>query len=198
MPELTPLAAIPIPLWDEADQVPPDLKAAFIAAEQGLVLRAINQADRDARYSDVPEGTIVSGTDQDAIWRKNATGWQTIWSDTGVVSSGIVSSDANNSSMQSQRGRIRGGQVSWAITMRYTGPDVTAGSNGNIGNFDIGTVATAWQPPWNWFGVARFASTFGSLTIAATTGVMTIAEILPNSSLLNGNQIWISCSYAER
>lgn len=82
MPEYTDLAGVPIPLRTEVDDISAILKACFEKIDSYYVLRAKNVADL-AQYGNVPIGTIVTGTEQKAIWRKETAGWSTIWSDSG-------------------------------------------------------------------------------------------------------------------
>lgn len=80
MPETTTYSGAPIPVGTDAHQVPADLKKYANHVDPMLVLKAADEAERNARFADVPTGTLVSGTDRRIIWRKEGTGWDTVWS----------------------------------------------------------------------------------------------------------------------
>lgn len=91
MPEHLPGTGVPIPLDTEKVKIPADLKAAFLAVNSLYVLRAKNQADMVTRYgnnANVQPGVIITGTEQKAVWRKETSGFSTLWSDTGWKSPG--------------------------------------------------------------------------------------------------------------
>lgn len=74
----------PIPQGTDAALVPADLQAYADHIDTQLVLRASSEADRDARYGDVPNGTIVVHTGDATEWIKvptsiDASGWVTHW-----------------------------------------------------------------------------------------------------------------------
>ena len=144
MPEYTPLAKVPIPLRAEADDMAAILKAAFMAVDSKYVLRARNLADL-AQYDNVPAGTIVTGTEQDAIWRKTNTGWKTIWSDI-TATSGIATA-GTDFKMDTQWARRVGNVVNVSVRVNYTGNQVIkSNAGGATTQRTIATLQGQWLP----------------------------------------------------
>lgn len=116
MVEYTPYGEIPIPTEFEADQVPADLKRAFYQVDPQLVLRARSELDRNTKYADVPRGTIVTGTEVEAVWRKRDTGsnsWDRLWSDSGWNEVNLLNSFQIVSDASRPRWRRVGELVVW-------------------------------------------------------------------------------------
>lgn len=79
-----------VPIGSEANAVPADLARFGDDIDQLLVLKAVDEADRDARYSTVTTGTLVSGTGTPKLWRKSASGWATVWYDSGWINQSLT------------------------------------------------------------------------------------------------------------
>lgn len=132
MPETTQWANLSTPLYGEAA----DIGALKVLAEQldpHVVLFCTNEADRDARYSGVPAGTIVSSSATLNVWKKTATGWAELYGDTGWItapSSWFEPNWENNDT--GTRYRVKNGVVNVRIRALYRGPTVTAFNDGNI------------------------------------------------------------------
>lgn len=80
MPDTNHPSGIRVPLGSDAFAPPADLSRFRDDVGPMLVYRATDEADRDARYGSLGIGQLVEATSKEAIWRKTATGWRTVWS----------------------------------------------------------------------------------------------------------------------
>ena len=94
----SPLTGFPYLLTGDA----PDLAGITWAMAQwadsgDVLLQATDEADRDAKYSDVPAPALCISKSRPAVWLKTGdTGtsadWKTVWSDSGWVTTGFTAS----------------------------------------------------------------------------------------------------------
>lgn len=113
MPEYTTNAKIPVPLWEEGDNIPPDMKRSFEFIDPMLVLRASSEADRNTRYNGVPVGTLVTCTVDKTLWRKEASGWSTLWSSSGWSTVTLINGFQTVSTASAPAWRRIGDVVYW-------------------------------------------------------------------------------------
>lgn len=92
MPQ-TPLSNTPYPSGSDAPAAAADMMALAMAADAKLVLPAIDEADRDSKYSDAPASTVVASGDSQKLWMKTGalpTQWLEIYGDSGEVTEGFT------------------------------------------------------------------------------------------------------------
>lgn len=78
----TPLAKVPYPSGSDTPAAAADMMAGFMSMDPRLVLPAIDEADRDAKYSDAPVSTMVVSGESKKIWVKTgptATEWWVVY-----------------------------------------------------------------------------------------------------------------------
>lgn len=198
MPEQTPLAGITIPLWDETDQVPPDMKRSFLEAEKHYVLWATNAADRDAKYGSVSAGTVVTSTELNATWRKNADGsWTTVAYDSGLITSGVVTK-GTDTGLRNQWAWERNGFIYLGVGFDWNGSSDIGG--GNIANILIGSVAGDWVPPVFAYAVAGLTTGFGWAGITTGGSIYLNATSVPSGQVAvpTGGTIVVNFVYPSK
>lgn len=77
----SPLAKVPYPTGTDAPAAAADMMALVMGMDPRLVLPAIDEADRDSKYSDAPASTMVVSGPSKKIWVKTGPGptdWWTV------------------------------------------------------------------------------------------------------------------------
>lgn len=74
----TDLARLPYPSGGAAPYAAADLMALAKSLDPLVLLRATDEADRDAKYLGAAAGSIVVGTARDAVWQRTASGWRVL------------------------------------------------------------------------------------------------------------------------
>lgn len=194
----TPLSKVPYPSGSDTPAAAADMMAAFMSMDDRLVLNAIDQADRDARYSEAPTSTLVVSGPSQKIWLKTGDGptdWITIWEDTGWITSGFVIE--SGWSITSLAGRIYGRTINIRGDFLRTGDQITFPSNGNIADMDLVSVPPQFRPEQNVppvTGVARFTRTSGAAELYSH-GKIRLLDGHANADVINGEYVRIAFSF---
>ncbi|WP_167199475.1 hypothetical protein [Brevibacterium pigmentatum] len=78
----SPLAKVPYPSGPDAPAAAADMMGLVMAMDPRLVLPAVDEADRDQKYADAPESTMVVSGPSKKIWVKTGPGpldWWTVY-----------------------------------------------------------------------------------------------------------------------
>ncbi|TSI12624.1 hypothetical protein [Brevibacterium aurantiacum] len=78
----SPLAKVPYPSGSDAPAAAADMMALVMGMDAKLVLPAMDEADRDAKYADAPVSTMVVSGPSKKIWVKTGTlptDWWTVY-----------------------------------------------------------------------------------------------------------------------
>lgn len=192
MPDTDHYSALPIPTYAEDPDGPAAFSAFRAAVAPSLVLFATTTSDRDTKYADAPVGTIVSSSTTQNVWKKTASGWITLYTDTGnvLLSSATWGPDCDDAGSYY---RIRGdGSCSVYINCTYTGDATGAG---NIADIQMVTLPTAARPPVMQFGVGIASSGEQLGTKAYTGGSTRIGAVLAGDGIDSGATITASFYY---
>lgn len=194
----TPFAKIPYPSGSDAPAAAADMMAAFMTMDSRLVLPAIDEADRDAKYYDAPVSTLVVSGDSQKIWLKrgpNPSDWLTIWEDTGWVTQGfVVQSGWSNDNMSARR---FGRNINIRGQLTRTGGAISFPGNGNIADMDLVSVPPQFRPestappvP----GIARYTRTTGGAELYSH-GLIRAMDGHANADVTTGEYVRFNFSY---
>lgn len=78
MPQ-SPLSKVPYPSGSDAPAAAADMMAMVMGMDDRLVLPAVDEADRDAKYADAPVSTMVVSGESRKIWVKTGPGITDWW-----------------------------------------------------------------------------------------------------------------------
>lgn len=194
----SPLANVPYPSGTDAPAAAADMMALAMATDPRLVLPAVDEADRDAKYADAPVSTMVVSGESRMIWVKTGpapTDWWTVYERqeyrTGFTAlSGWELDDAlaikNTYTTEMRAKFIR------------TGDDITANEVGNISpDVDVGLVPAQISATISNFQVSmlfRGSVNSGGASLR-TDGIIRIYDAHPTSSIRNGDNVWFSATW---
>lgn len=154
------------------------------------VLHATDEADRDARWGDVPAPVLVASKARPAVWLKvsnNGTSldWRTVFEDTGVLVDGTQITPASGWDIGDPYFRRKNNVVSVSFTLTRTGPDISSNANGNITNVLIGNIINGWRPI---LAQPLIPTTAGQYLgcFAFRDGTVFIGHMLPGVTLSSG------------
>lgn len=179
MPIFSKYAQIRTPVPPEANAVPADLAAMVDGFDRLVNLQAVDEADRDARYGDVPAGTLVSLTTRGQLTWKGLDGWQVVsrrplWLDNAVATTSDWSPSRNEMTVSSS------GVVQLHVTAAYEGPTVNVPADGNIANILVGTIDPQYAPV---LVAAPMSSTTSGPLVAGScdsAGTVRVGAVAPN------------------
>lgn len=132
------LSKIPYPSGSDAPAAAADMMAAFSHLDDRVVLPAIDEADRDARYADAPPSALVVAGPSKTIWMKtgpNPTDWLTVYHDTGWVQEGFTIASGWDSTIL--QARKNGVNVNIRCELTRTGSDIQAWDDGQLPDVNI-------------------------------------------------------------
>lgn len=194
----TPLSKVPYPSGSDAPAAAADMMAAFMALDDRLVLKAVDEADRNARYAEAPVSTIVISGQSRRAWIKTGTGptdWYDWLYDTGWVGEGFTVYDGWN--LATVEARKRNGYVDLRGEVTRSGDGLTASSNGHLPNIDVITVPPQFRPETGKLaitGQGKTPVTSGAIELYAS-GRLALCDLHPNSTLSNGDYLRFSLGY---
>ncbi|WP_240373033.1 hypothetical protein [Brevibacterium zhoupengii] len=193
----SPLAKVPYPSGSDAPAAAADMMALAMATDPRLVLPAIDEADRDARYSDAPVSTMVVSGESRKIWVKTGpapTDWWTVYERqeyrTGFTALANWELDSAKAIRNTYTTEVR-------IRAIRTGPDLSADAKGNMPDQDIVLVPADIAATVQEFlvvGNFKAAYTSGSGSIK-TDGIVKLYDMHPGSTIANGEMIWFSATW---
>lgn len=194
----TPLARIPYPTGSDAPAAAADMMALVMAMDARLVLPAVDEADRDAKYSDAPVSSMVVSGESKKIWLKTGPGptdWLTVYADTGWVTEGFVVQDGW--SITSIKARRNGVNTDIRGEFVRTGDDIESGPTGNITDEAIVSVPPQFRPEpgqLDVLGIARAQYTSGAIQ-AYNSGMIRILDLHSGASIPTGDFLRFSLSF---
>lgn len=193
----SPLAKVPYPSGSDAPAAAADMMALAMATDPRLVLPAIDEADRDAKYADAPVSTMVVSGESRKIWVKTGpapTDWWTVYERqeyrTGFTALSNWELDSAKAIRNTYTTEVR-------IRAIRTGPDLVADSKGNIPDQDIVLVPADIAATVQEFlvvGTFKALSTSGAGSIK-TDGIIKLYDMHAGSTITNGEMIWFSATW---
>lgn len=191
----TPLSKVPYPSGSDAPAAAADMMAAFMALDDRLVLKAVDEADRNARYAEAPTGSFCVSGESTTVWFKTGPGpteWFTLYSDTGWVDQGFTV--FNGWELQTVRGRRKAGNTEIRGQVLRTGDALSANSTGHLPDTDVISVPPQLRPEPGLpaiTGQGRASTTSGTVELYAT-GQIRLVDLHANSSVGNGEYLRFS------
>lgn len=196
MPDQTIFGGYPVPVATEAAELPAQMMAFAESIDVHTVLFCTSQGDRDARYSDLPAGAIVSTTTYPSyVWKRVVTvggelGWVTIHEDTGWQAfSGTAWGPlwSDNAAVW----RRSNNRIDINIRATYNGDDVTGNptNGGNLADILLMTLPSGARPVQSQEPAQWYASTVGNL-VAQVGGNVLVTHCYPGGTLSNGTGLY--------
>jgi hypothetical protein len=195
MPELTLFGAYPTPTGPEAADLPGQMMAFADALDAHTVLQAAGEGDRDAKYGDLPVGSIVTSTLAPwSVWLRieaplGGLTWATIYADTGwqtFAPSAFLTNWTDNGS----NWRNKNGQVEINYRATYTGSDVVAGAaGGNIVDIAMMLLPSGARPVSTQIPSTFYASCCGNV-ITEVDGDVKLTHLYPGGTLSEGTGLY--------
>lgn len=182
-----------IPEYPNAADGPSAFQQFAASVEKGLYGTALDEADRDTRYADIPPGGIVVSHERLAVWMRLPTGWRTLFSsatiETGFVASAGWALDRFEAWVENDR------LVTVALEVTRTGGPISGGTNGDMANTEIGYFPPGARPGPNRIGVPwRSVGSSGSGMIG-TSGQFLITDMNTNSTIYTDNYLTLDHTY---
>lgn len=201
----SPLTGFPYLLTGDA----PDLAGLTWAMAQwadsgDVLLQATDEADRDAKYSDVPAPALCISKSRPAVWLKTddtgtSADWQVVWSDSGPVTAGFTT----NSSFAKNSATVRrvGSHVYFAAFMTCQtdlGPTNDSGIHaGNLAGDPTIITLPAGYAPTDTVPVLA-SSSFGSWGARIlSSGAVSLLDGPPGATLSSGDNVTLYASYVS-
>ena len=192
----TPLSRTPYPSGSDAPAAAADMMAMLMHDDAMKVLPAVDEADRDARYSTAPASTLVASGQSQQIWMKTGPGptqWLTVWDDSGWDEEGFVIKSGWN--VTDVRARTWGPFTEIRGQFYRTGSPITAQSAGNITDTVICSVPPQHRPKdLAVIGIFSATYTSGSMVLAPN-GEISIMDAHSASVIDDGHRLRFSISY---
>lgn len=188
----------PYPSPNDARNVPDDIMALAEMADQHGVYYATGSTDRDARFSDLPVGALVSSGSTGQIWQKAGVGrtWMTLWSDTGKIETGFEFGDGWEAGSYVQA-RNKNGLIDIRIEGNRTGDDIVAPSNGNITDTTLVVIPPQFTPVQSYIvGSFKSSATSGG-AILWKTGSIALTDMNSLSTIANSAYVRVSFTFLE-
>lgn len=168
-----------------------------------VVLHAVDEAERDALYSSVPSPALCVSAARPALWIKTGdTGtsadWQTVWSDTGWVATGVVA--GGSFTLVDSRLRRIGDLVQAYVTLTCNvdlGPTNASGIHaGNLaGDPTVFTLPAGWDPDYPIpVNVHASFGTWGG-RILSGSGICVVMDGPTAATLSNGDNVTVCATY---
>lgn len=199
----TPLAKTPYPSGSDAPAAAADMMRFLTHIDPKLVHDAVDEADRDARYSDGPKGILVVSGDVKKVWLKIADGtprWIAIYEDTGWVDKGFTVAQGFEIG-----GHLRARRVNKVVELRAhllrTGDAIKANQYtypGNVADLNIIAVPAQFWPDAPTTVVMPFLSNVTAGTMSLTSsGNIAIRDAYPASEIANGDWVQFSTTFLQ-
>lgn len=184
--------ALVTPEYPTAADGPSAFQLFAASVEKGLYGTALDEADRDTRYADIPVGGLVTCVARLAVWMRIADGWHTLVSDrvvtTGATASGGWELDRFEAAVQDER------QVILSLRVLRTGGTITAPGNGNIANEVVATIPTGTRPKWSESMNFRATATSGGATVSGV-GVINLVDAHSGAQITEGQYVEMTTTY---
>lgn len=185
--------ALVTPEYPTAADGPSAFQLFAASVEKGLYGTALDEADRDTRYADIPPGGLVTSHERLAVWMRTETGWHTMSSErtltTGFSASSGWSLDSFDAFVTDDR------LVTLSLEVTRTGGTISAPASGDIGNTEVGYLPAGCRPGPGRIGAPfRATGTSGSALIG-TSGQTVITDMNSNSSIQSDHYLTIDFTY---
>lgn len=174
------------------------MMGAFMFMDDRLVLKAIDAADRNARYGDAPTGSIctsVSAPTETAdmsctVWVKTGDGqtdWTEIYSDTGWISSGFSYQSGWGAGTYAKSRRV-GKLCEVRVRLVRTGGDIQASPTGHLPDVNVIALPEHLRPNDGDYVTfpARSYLTTGTCSLYSNA-MVTLTDMHPNSTISTGD-----------
>lgn len=187
------LHGLVIPEYPSAADGPAAFQLFAASVAKGLYGTAVDEADRDTRYADIPPGGIVTSHERRAVWMRMPDGWLTVSSERTVASGFSPSAGWSLDSFEAFVTDER--LVTLSLEVTRTGGAINAPASGDIGNTEVGYLPAGCLPGPNRIGVGfRATGTSGSALIG-TSGQIVITDMNSNSTLATDHYVTIDHTY---
>lgn len=113
-----------------------------------------------------------------------------------TTTSGLTAGSANWT-VVSLSARRTCGVVSWLVTFNRAGSTITGDAQGNVTDELIGTLPSGWFPNHECREVLDRGGVNIGLVAIGTDGTITLKSMVPNGTLVSGNNVTISCCYVQ-
>lgn len=193
----TPLSKIPYPSGTDAPAAAADMMALVMSADDRLVLKAVDEADRDSKYGEAPVSSLVVSGESRKIWLKTGdlpTDWFTVY-ERQEYTEGFSA----NTGWDIEYARAVRNTSTTEIRIRVlrTGDDIVINDRGNFDDekvMDLPPEVSATidgvqvMAPW------RAARTGGIARITIGGGVW-LCDGHTNSTIPSGDSVWVSSTW---
>lgn len=160
--------------------------------EGGLYGVAVDEADRDTRFADIPAGGLVTSHERRAVWMRTETGWTTMAGER-IITSGA--SERNGFTLDLFEAVIeRDRTVQLTLQMSNGGSKRDAPGNGNITNTEIATLPVDVRPGRSVAAAFRATATSGGVQIHPNGDVL-ICDMHPSSVIDVDQYVHIDATY---
>ena len=196
----TPLSRVPYPSGSDAPAAAADMMAAFMSMDDRLILKAVDEADRDSKYADAPTGSFCVSGESKMIWFKTGPGpteWFTLYADTGWVEEGFTA--YSGWEIENVSGRRKAGITEIRAQVTRTGDPITANASGHTPDRDVVSVPPQLRPASGTpaiTGQGRAFTTSGTVELYVS-GNIRIVDLHANSSIETGDYLRMSLIYME-
>lgn len=196
MPNLTLWGDYPYPTGPEDANLPADFMALAEALDIHTVLTATSSADRDSKYAGIPAGALVTCAAAKTTWLSLGSGaWTTLYSDSGWVTSGFTMATGWSSAFSGAcKMRRIGAIVNVTVQVEWSGATLVSDSSAGMADSPMLTLSTN-RPSLDQSAIGRAPSTSGTVSLSATTGLMTLKDLHSGSTLPSGQYIQTNFIY---
>lgn len=163
----------PVPSRTDAANVPADLLALGNSVDARTVHVAVDEAERDANFSDVPSGHLVTSP-SGLMWRKTDSGWLTSFYDTGWQA--FSATWATGFTDIGSYRRSRDGHVQQDLLFSYSGVTLPTDSRDNVADVLVLTLPAGWTPTHAHRAIVYGDSSQGT-ALVRTSGALYIATM---------------------
>lgn len=194
----TSLSKIPYPSGSDAPAAAADMMAMLAVMDDRLVLKAVDAADRDARYGDATTGSVCTAVTEPTettdlsciVWVKTGAGpadWTEIYSDTGWISTGFSYQSGWGAGTYAKSRRV-GKMCEVRVRMIRTGEDITASATGHLPDVNVVSVPPHLRPNDGDYVTfpARSYLTTGTCSLYSNA-MVTLTDLHPNSTISTGD-----------
>lgn len=183
-----------IPEYLDAANGPDAFQRFAASVEKGLYGVAVDEADRDTRYADIPAGGLVTSHERRAVWMRTETGWAAVAGEQ-VISTGAT--PASGFSLDLFEAVVdHGANVLLSVQVTRTGGTITAPNNGNIANTVIARLPAEVRPGRSVAATFRSTATSGGVQVHMNGDVL-ICDMHPTSVIETDQYVHIDCTYRK-
>lgn len=165
-------------------------------AAGNTLLHAVDEADRDAKFSDVPAPALCVSKESRALWAKvgdagTSSDWLTVWEDVPDTSGFAVAAGWD---LGAENWTRAGKVASCYLRLARTGAAIAANSSGDVGNASLGTAPDGFVP----LVPAALSTGASGFMVAATlwsNGEASLNALPPDVTLNTGQSITVAGTF---